>query len=528
MADVKVTGRTGNLKCLGAIVLVSLCPFQYGIDFGVIGGLQAMPGFLEVFGYRDPDVPGGWNIDPTRQQLISSLMTLGAVIASGCAGPLAWRMGRKLNLWLACILCCVANAIMMGTTSIGALYAARLLLGISNGMLMTFSQLYIQESTPAVHRGLALSAFQSWTSIGTLIGTIIDNFTAPIPGRESYLIPLGIIYVVPCIIAVGLFFIPESPRWLTEQGKIEAANKSLRWLRASDEIANAEMVEIETTMATEKALHDGLSVWDMFRNPVDRRRTIVSIAAINTQAASGAMFIIAYGTYFFQMANVGKPFENAVILTSIGVFAILVNSAVVTKFGRRRVFLMTGLSICGVLQLLVAVIYTVAPTARGAAKSLVALTCLYMVSYNGLIATYAWVLGGEAPSQRLRSYTFGLGASVGFFGAWLATFTAPYFINPAALNWGPKYGYIWAPSCAIAAVFTWWYIPETKGRTLEEITEMFEAKVPARKFRTYRCIGAAHMASDDKFEKGSSDGDVEMVEKIEDGKEARGTVSQVA
>lgn len=79
----------------------------------------------------------------------------------------------------------------------------------------------------------------------------------------------------------------ESPRWLTEQGKIEAANKSLRWLRASDEIANAEMVEIETTMATEKALHDGLSVWDMFRNPVDRRRTIVSIAAINTQAASG-------------------------------------------------------------------------------------------------------------------------------------------------------------------------------------------------------------------------------------------------
>lgn len=57
---------------------------------------------------------------------------------------------------------------------------------------------------------------------------------------------------------------------------------------------------------------------------------------------------------------------------------------------------------------------------------------------------------------------------------------------------------------------------------------MFEAKVPARKFRTYRCIGAAHMASDDKFEKGSSDGDVEMVERIEDGKEARGTVSQVA
>ncbi|PNS21008.1 hypothetical protein CAC42_3345 [Sphaceloma murrayae] len=528
MSDTQIAGKTGNLKCLLAIVLVSLCPFQYGIDFGIIGGLQAMPGFLEVFGYRDPSVPGGWNISPTRQQLISSLMTLGAVVASGCAGPLAWRMGRKLNLWLACILCCVANVIMMATTSIGALYAARLLLGISNGMLMTFSQLYIQESTPAYYRGLALAAFQSWTSIGTLIGTIVDNFTAPIPGRNSYIIPLGIIYVVPCIISAGLFFIPESPRWLTEQGKMDAAKKSLRWLRVSDEVADAEMLEIETTMAQEKALHDGVSVWDMFRNPVDRRRTIVSVAAINTQAASGAMFIIAYGTYFFQMANVGKPFENAVILTSIGVFAILVNSVVVTKFGRRRVFLMSGLLLCGLFQIIIAVIYTVRPNARGAAKSLVGLTCLYIVAYNGLIATYAWVLGGEAPSQRLRSYTFGLGASVGFFGAWLATFTAPYFINPAALNWGPKYGYIWAPSCIITAVFVYWFIPETQGRTLEEITEMFEAKVPARQFRRYRCIGASAIAAaDEKAEKGSSDGEVERLEMV-DGKEARGTVNQVA
>lgn len=67
------------------------------------------------------------------------------------------------------------------------------------------------------------------------------------------------------------------------------------------------------------------------------------------------------------------------------------------------------------------------------------------------MATYAWISGGELPSQRLRSYTFGLATAVGFFAAWLATFTAPYFINPEALNWGPKYGYIWTPSCWLAA-----------------------------------------------------------------------------
>jgi len=117
------------------------------------------------------------------------------------------------------------------------------------------------------------------------------------------------------------------------------------------------------------------------------------------------------------------------------------------------------------------------------------------VAYNGMVATYAWLCGGELPSQRLRSYTFGLAASIGFLGAWLATFTAPYFINPSALNWGPKYGYIWCPSCLLAAAWVWFYLPEVKNRTFEEIDEMFEARLPARKFRGYKCIGPAALAA---------------------------------
>jgi hypothetical protein len=89
-----------------------------------------------------------------------------------------------------------------------------------------------------------------------------------------------------------------------------------------------------------------------------------------------------------------------------------------------------------------------------------------------MIATYAWLSGGELPTQRLRSYTFGLAAAVGFLGAWLTTFTAPYFINPASLDWGPRYGYIWFPSCIVSAAWVYFFLPEVKGRTLEEIDEM--------------------------------------------------------
>ena len=74
-----------------------------------------------------------------------------------------------------------------------------------------------------------------------------------------------------------------------------------------------------------------------------------------------------------------------------------------------------------------------------------------------------------------------------FLGNWLGTFTAPYFINPASLGWSAKYGYIWAGSNFILLVFTWFFLPETKDRTLEEVHEMFENKVPARKFKTYVC-----------------------------------------
>ncbi len=137
------------------------------------------------------------------------------------------------------------------------------------------------------------------------------------------------------------------------------------------------------------------------------------------------------------MAKVGSPFENSCILVAVGVLAILINSAVITRYGRRRVFLTIGMTVCGISQLIVAVVYDKQGAGTATGKVIVGVSVVYIVGYNGMVATYAWLCGGEFPSQRLRSYTFGLAASVGFLGAWLASFTAPYFINPDSLNWGP-------------------------------------------------------------------------------------------
>ncbi|SPO06219.1 related to monosaccharide transporter [Cephalotrichum gorgonifer] len=496
----KTDGIRANWKVFLACGVMFLSPFQYGVDFGLIGGLQAMVGFLKIYGYEDPSVPKGWNITPTVQQLISSLMTLGAFISSATAGVPATKIGRKMCLWLACALCCVSNVLMMATTNIGALYTGRFLIGLANGYFMTFSQLYIQETSPAKYRGLFLTIFQFCTSFGTLIGTIIDWATAQRPDKSSYLIPLGIVYVVPVVMTITMFFIPESPRWLILQGRHADGLKALKWVRPKGFDAEAEADEIQASIDKERETASGVGILDMFKDPVDRRRTFLAVCAVTLQAATGSMFVIAYKAYFFTMANVEDPFAMSNVLSTIGLTAIIINSLIVVRYGRRRVLLMCGLVGCGVLQLVIAVVYDKDPGSTTTGKVLVGLTCIYYMCYNGMVASYAWLSGGEIPTQRLRSYTFGLAAASGFFFAWLTTFTAPYFINPSALNWGPKYGYIWFPSSIIGAVWVWFFLPELKGRTLEEIDEMFQTKLPARKFRTYKCIGTGAQALSEKTE----------------------------
>ncbi|KAK3620600.1 hypothetical protein LTR56_023313 [Elasticomyces elasticus] len=347
----------------------------------------------------------------------------------------------------------------MATTSIGGLYAGRCLIGLANGLFMTFSQLYIQECSPAAYRGLLISAFQFWTSIGTLVGTVVDNFTAPLPGKACYLIPLRLIYVIPFFIAIGLFFIPESPRWLSEKGQVEKAKNSLSWLRPNQDAVEGELLTIQNAIEESRA-NSGTSVFlEMFRG-TNLRRTMLAVGAVNTQAAPGAMFMIAYGTYFFAMAGVGKPFENSVALVAVGVIAIIINTCVITRFGRRRIFLISGLLLCAVTMLIIAAVYTVKPNADSTKNLIVAMS-----------------------------------SSTGFLGAWLATFTAPYFINPDALNWGPRYGYIWVPPCLLAAAWVFFFLPEVKGRSLEKIDEMFACKIPARKFRGYVCTSRSAIGS---------------------------------
>lgn len=207
--EIPQTSLWRNRKCLIIACIVSTANMQYGFDSAAIGALQAMPGFLKVFGYPDPTSPFGYGINSTVQQLITSLLTLGAFLSSLFAGFFGMYLGRKPALWAACVLNFAALAIQISTDSAGVLYVGRILLGISNGFLVTFSNVYTAEIAPAHLRGVMVALFAYWVNIGAVFGTIVDNYTQHRLDKLSYRIPIASLYIVPTILGIGLFFVPE-------------------------------------------------------------------------------------------------------------------------------------------------------------------------------------------------------------------------------------------------------------------------------------------------------------------------------
>ena len=149
-------------------------------------------------------------------------------------------------------------------------------------------------SRPPPYRATQEVLTQIPQSVGSFVGNFIDYGTADRPDRSSYIIPLGTVHIIPGILSIALFFLPESPRWLAARGQTAQAEKSLTWLRpgpANWSVA-AELAEMEAALAAEAQLNSSIGFMDLFRHPVDRRRSAIAILGLTTQAASGAMFLI--------------------------------------------------------------------------------------------------------------------------------------------------------------------------------------------------------------------------------------------
>ncbi|KAH8679691.1 general substrate transporter [Tricladium varicosporioides] len=504
-----------NWKCMVFTCIVAVANMQYGFDTAIVGGFQAMPGFLKVFGFPDKTARIGYGIDPTFQQLISSLMTLGSFVSSLTAGVFGWYFGRKPALWLGCAVNLVGLIVQIATTNKGVIYLGRFLLGLSNGFLVTFSNIYISEVSPAHLRGVMLVFFTFWVNFGSLMGSIVNYFASKILTKTCYIMPLGTLFIVPVFLAIAIIFVPESPRWLLYANKQEEGKRALQVLRVEStdqEYIDIEWAEMVRGMEEEKHLARSSDWKDMYRG-TNLRRTILCYAAMASHAASGIWFAIAYGTYFMQIAGVTQPFLYTIMNLCIGIFSTLVGMYVIRDmFGRR--FLFWGSSVgCGLSMTIIGIggVVKTAQNSKDVGKALIAGVAIFTFFYNVGIGTVSYPVGTEVVSTRLRTWTVGTAISLGYVLAWFVSFFTPYFINPKKLNWGVKYGWIWAGSNFICAIFFYIFLPETKGRTLEELDELFENRVSVKDFPKYCTKIGAEAVHDVQVTMGRVPGEKEPV-----------------
>ncbi|EJD04873.1 general substrate transporter [Fomitiporia mediterranea MF3/22] len=511
-SKIRKTPLRDNVKCLIFCLMVAVSNFQYGFDTGIVNGFQAMQGFLRVYGVRTSS--GQFTIEKTFQQLITSLLQVGLIISSVANGPLSARYGRRMSFAVASVLGCAGITIQILVTSQWPVYIGRLLLGLSNGLYVNATVLYISEIAPPHLRGLMVSIFQPFVNLGSFIGAVISNAFSENLAKISYQAQLCILYAVPVWLFFVVWLVPESPRWLLVNEKRQDADRSLVRLRpkgtAREEIEE-EIRIIEDAIAVEKEMETDVAWTDIWKG-TDLRRTLLCIACSTFHAASGLNFLVGYGTFFFQVAGASDPFIDTVILQSVNLFTSLCALPLARRFGRRTL-LLSGFGMETVSMLAVALIYSITRTHTTLAdgKALVAMLCIFSGAYGATIGPLSWVTAGEMTANRLRSHAFGVSMAIGFFFAWLTVFTTPYFINTTGLNWGAKVAWIWMPSNLVTFVFIYFFLPETRGRSLEELDELFNMRIPARKFSSVKLRPAAIESNDEKTSNSELIVDIEKV-----------------
>ena len=445
-----------------------------------------MPGFLAIYGYPDPTNPIGLNISTSVQRLIQSLMNVGGFLSAIFIYAAHTRLSRRWGLWIGCFFGFLSISLMIGLTNLGGLYAGRLLLGMSNGFLVPYCVTYMTESAPSLLRGpiVGMSTFQ--LSLGALFGILVDNYCEPYGGNTSWQVPLAVMYAVPTFLTVLLLFLPDTPRYYVTRGREDLAARAIRRLRGirDEGLIRAEVEDIKSAFEMEKEMHSGVNLRDMFRG-TDLRRTLLSYGANIGGTATGVSFMSGFSVYLFVQAKVGSPFMWVMISLAIALSGNMIAFPAMRYFGRRELLIVCSL-VSSAMMFGMATVYTVAGRdSPAASKSLVGLSIVYTWIYGIGQGPVLWALGTEIPSQRLRSQTVGTGSGLNFIVGWFVSFFTPYFINPDQLNWGPKYGYIWGASNLALVVWTYFWVPETKGRSLEQLDELFEKKVSARKFSKF-------------------------------------------
>lgn len=429
---------------VGIAFIAALGGYLFGFDFAVISG--ALPFLRPQFA-----LTAWW------EGFLTGSLALGCMVGCAVAGQLADRYGRRPGLQLAAGIFAASSLAMALAPGLGLFVVARFAAGIGVGMASMLSPLYIAEVSPAAVRGRNVAINQLTVVVGILVTNLVNYLLAD-QGPDAWRWMFGLGAVPAVLFLLGVLWLPESPRWLAQQGKVAQARYELSKI-GNDAFVQATLADIAARATRNEPT---ARLRDVLGADV-RPAVVVGVALAVFQQFCGINVVFNYTSTIF--AAVGADL-NRQLLETIGIGLVnlvftLVAMFLVDRLGRRPLLLF------GALGLAVSYLVLALLLQAHAAPALVSGVVLAAIGTYGLsLAPVTWVVISEIFPTRIRGVASSV-ATVALWGAYFVlVFTFP-ILAQAIGAYGPFY--LYAGVCLLGFWFVRAKVQETKGQTLEEL-----------------------------------------------------------
>lgn len=432
------------------MVLLSTAVAVYGsFEFGL------------CVGYSAPTQSGISNdlaLSLSQYAMFGSILAIGAMLGAITSGRIADFLGRKGAMKTSAIVCIIGWLVIYFAKDVLMLYFGRLFTGYGMGVLSYVVPVFIAEIAPKNLRGALTTLNQLFIVAGSSTSFIVGTF---VTWRT-----LAAIGLLPCFaLLAGLFLIPESPRWLAKVGRQKEFEVALQSLRGNDADISREAAEIEEYIETLQNAPKA-KIQDLFQSAYIRS-VIVGVGLMVFQQLGGINAIAFYASETFVSAGFASGNLGNILMGCIQVPVTAVGAILLDKSGRRPLLMVSasgtfvGCFLTGIsFYLKGQEIYMqwVPPLALSG-------ILIYIGSFSIGMGAIPWVIMSEIFSINIKGIAGSLVTLVSWFGSWLMTYAFNFL-----MSWSPSGTFfLFSAVCAITVLFVARVVPETKGRTLEEI-----------------------------------------------------------
>lgn len=448
---------------IGVAVVTFLAGLLFGYDQGVISG--ALPLIVTDLG-----------LTTLESEIVTSWVTLGALFGALVAGGAADKIGRRYSAILAGALFVAGAAIEAIAPTASILTIGRLVTGLGVGFASVVAPLYAAEMAPKAWRGAFVSTYQLAITFGILLAYLADDL---LTAADAWRLMFALAILPGVMLAIGFWIMPESARWLLKMGRRVLARETIEKVEGP-EAADEGLATIEADL--EEEAKEGKATWaEVFGKGV-RKPLIVGVGLAVLQQVTGINAIIYYANEIFDAAGFTTAAEQAkATLYAVGLvnfLATFIAVAWIDRFGRRPL-LFTGLVGMGVSLTVVAISFSAFLSTPESATSVTSGSIITLVALVVFIASFAfsmgpvvWTIISEIYPNRVRGRAIAVATAFN----WLAAFfVAQFFLSFVDAIGQSATFMIFAILCIVSIVFVHRYVPETKGRSLEEIQADWKA-----------------------------------------------------